>query len=145
MTAEQQRRFMERFTVGDGCWEWTASRTSAGYGNLRLTDRNVYAHRASYELFVGPIPAGLQIDHLCRNRACVRPDHLEPVTQQENIRRGMGGESSRSKTHCPQGHPYDEANTRIGRRGDGTQFRLCRTCERERDRRRYARQKGMSR
>lgn len=70
----------------DGCWEWTGAKTAAGYG--QFTRRKEYAHRHAYEDLVGPIPEGLVIDHLCRNPSCVNPDHLEPVTQRENIRRG---------------------------------------------------------
>lgn len=92
-------------------------------GGSRLA---VHAHRLAYEAVKGPIPAGLQIDHLCRVRNCVNPDHLEAVTQQENVRRGRVGENTRSKTHCPQGHPYDEANTYRNPAGS----RNCRTCHR---------------
>lgn len=83
-------RIADKFTVGDGCWEWTASRTLDGYGQIHIgPDRQMgYGHRVVYEMLVGPIPEGLQLDHLCRNRGCTRPDHLEPVTQAENLRRG---------------------------------------------------------
>lgn len=72
----------------DGCWVWTAKGTPAGYGQFRVDGVDVYAHRFSYELHVGPIPDGLQIDHLCRVTSCVNPAHLEPVTGAENLRRG---------------------------------------------------------
>ncbi len=133
MTESEQRRFLTKFRVGDGCWEWTASVRRDGYGQFRLDGRVVSAHRVSYGLFVGPIPEGLTLDHLCRNRLCVRPDHLEPVTLCENILRGesLPAQNAR-KTQCPQGHAYDEANTRIGRHG----WRVCRTCHRDRERER---------
>lgn len=73
--------------LDDGCWEWGGSRLRSGYGNLHHEGRTLLAHRAFYELLVGPIPEGFQIDHLCRNPPCVRPDHLEAVTQAENLRR----------------------------------------------------------
>lgn len=119
----------------DGCWEWSASRHSSGYGQFYYNGRgNGFAHRFAYERFVGPIPSGLQIDHLCRNRTCVNPSHLEPVTAKENLRRGMGfsGRNAR-KTHCPKGHPYDEQNTYWRPDGMGKD---CLTCRREVGRRR---------
>lgn len=82
-------RFWSAVSKGDGdtCWLWTASRTPEGYGQFGAEKRRILAHRFSYELSVGPIPEGLELDHLCRNRGCVRPDHLQPVTRQENARR----------------------------------------------------------
>jgi hypothetical protein len=118
------------------CWLWTAG-TIRGYGRFCVGPerRNVFAHRYAYELLVGPIPAGLDMDHLCRVPACVRPSHLEPVTHQENNRRGVTGLATgaqqRAKTHCPAGHPYDEANTHRSASGK----RKCRTCHRETQRR----------
>ena len=105
------------------CWIWTAMTAKNGYGKFRLSKpvrRMALAHRVAYELEVGPIPEGLQLDHLCRNRSCVRPDHLEPVTIGENLRRGKN--SNREKVACPRGHPYDYI-----RPSDGA--RMCRTCK----------------
>lgn len=125
----------------DGCWRWHGVHTHNGYGTFGLGQRHVYAHRWLYELSVGPIPKELDIDHLCRVRDCVNLDHLEPVTRQENIMRGLGVAKEHAlRTHCPQGHPYDEANTAVlatkwasGRR------RRCKQCHREQEARRRAR------
>lgn len=121
----------------EGCWLWTKKVGWQGYGVARVNGRTVSAHRGAYELFVGPVPVGLVLDHLCRNRLCVRPDHLEPVTNAENIRRGQGGQHQRTKPYCPQGHLYDEANTHTNAKG----HRYCRSCRRESSRRRYQRSK----
>ncbi len=91
------------------------------------------AHRFAYELLVGPIPDGLVIDHLCRVRHCVNPAHMEPVTRWENtLRGGSFSAVAARQTHCVNGHPFDEENTHVDRRG----FRRCRACNRERLRRR---------
>ena len=116
-----------------GCIEWVGGKTAGGYGTFakrttRGTEQKELAHRWAYEQAVGPIPEGLDIDHLCRNRACVNPEHLEPVTRAENIRR-----AAEVKTACPAGHPYSEENTYVR---PGTTHRKCRTCARERDRNR---------
>jgi hypothetical protein len=108
----------------DTCWNWTGYVGSRdGYAQIWIGPgtRKAQAHRFVYELLVGPIPEGMQLDHLCRVRHCVNPEHLEPVTQQENVRRGMKG---RMVTHCLQGHPYDDANTYIKSNG----CRYCRAC-----------------
>lgn len=113
------------------CWTWAAHRNKLGYGLLWGGSSAVYAHRVAYELVIGSIPSGLVIDHLCRNHACVNPSHLEPVTLAENTRRGVGvSVVSASKTHCPQGHPYDDDNTL--REHDGR--RRCKTCIRAKGR-----------
>jgi hypothetical protein len=124
-----------RFDPDTNCIEWTASRNErGGYGRFRLNGRLEVAHRVGYILAGGHIPEGMTLDHLCRNTRCVNPLHLEPVTVAENIQRGTQGWQQRAKTHCPQGHPYDERNTYIGKRGD----RMCRTCGRDRMRRQRA-------
>ncbi|HXH88256.1 MAG TPA: HNH endonuclease signature motif containing protein [Gaiellaceae bacterium] len=125
-------RFLSRVNREDGpCWEWMGARHPRGYGSLRVNGKGARAHRYSYELLVGDVPEGLVIDHLCRNTSCVNPAHLEAVTQRENVLRGEGLAAQQVKrTHCPRGHEYDEANTRVyGRR------RFCRACDRLRERR----------
>ncbi len=130
-----EERFWEKVYLPpceEDCWLWTAHR-ARGYGRFWLDGRLVPAHRWAYEQEVGPIPKGLQLDHLCRNRACVNLGHLEPVTNRENVLRGNGLTAQQARrTHCPQGHSYDVANTYT----DPTGGRRCRECERLRDRRR---------
>lgn len=131
-------RLEDKFLVGDGCWRWTAAKNSRGYGTLNLGERWVLAHRIMYETLVGPISDGLVLDHLCRNRACVRPGHLEPVTQQENLLRGETITAHfAAKDCCPAGHLYDEENTYLWRGG-----RHCRACRREQLRAHRSRRKG---
>lgn len=120
-------RFLAKVEKTETCWLWRGYIAPNGYGQIGMSNprRVEYAHRAAYELLVGPIPEGMQLDHLCRTRACVRPDHLEPVTQRENLLRGEGVTAAHArKTHCPKGHEYDAVH-------DGR--RACRTCARERE------------
>ena len=84
-------RFFNKVNKTDTCWLWTSAKNIDGYGIFRINGKNILSHRLSYELYIGKIPEGLQIDHLCRVRDCVNPDHLDPVTQAENIRRGLSG------------------------------------------------------
>lgn len=124
-------RAADKMLVGDGCWTWIGSRDQSGYGQLWVRGRMLGAHRVIYEALRGAVPSDLQLDHLCRNRACVRPSHLEPVTVQENNLRGVGlAAENAQKTTCPQGHPYDMTY------GDGR--RGCRTCNAEKTRRHRA-------
>lgn len=90
-----------------GCWIWGGARHANGYGRISHQNKSKLVHRFSYEWHVGPIPTGLQLDHLCRNRACCNPAHLEPVSGRTNVLRGDTITASNArKTHCPQGHPY---------------------------------------
>jgi len=132
-------RFFAKVDVGNspaGCWMWTGG-ASDGYGTFRIGSRMLKAHVVAYELCVGPIPAGTQLDHLCRETLCVNPLHLEPVTRGENLRRGRRACGHGHETHCPQGHRYNEANTYIHRDGS----RACRRCRADGARRAYRRRK----
>ena len=135
-------RFESKFMPepNSGCWLWLDFLNSDGYGQMRVYERTIRAHRISYQLYIGEIPSGLEIDHLCRVRCCVNPDHLEVVTHQENIRRGNGGRNCREKTHCPKGHPYSGANLYTNPHSGS---RACRTCGRESQRRYVGGLKGL--
>ncbi len=111
-----------------GCLIWRAGRQGKGYGAIVWEGRSWLAHRLMYVAAKGPIPDGLHIDHLCRNRACVNPDHLEAVTPRENVMRGEVGDRMRRTTHCPQGHEYTPANTKVKTYKRRTS-RNCRACE----------------
>lgn len=116
------------------CWLWTAASTTLGYGCVYWEGRQQMAHRVIWELLIGPIPAGFETDHLCRNPSCVNPAHLEMVTHGENMRRSTAAakaaEHHRSKTHCPAGHPYDEDNTYHFTSRSGGAARGCKACRR---------------
>jgi hypothetical protein len=118
-----------------GCWLWTAATTQKGYGEFRYKGKVRRAHRVAFMWANGWLPAApFQLDHLCHNRACVNPGHLEPVTHRENQERSdlTKVALARARSHCPHGHPFDEANTIIRRDGRG-----CRICAREAGRRSY--------
>lgn len=124
-----QERLWAKVDKSGDCWRWTGLFDRHGYGRHWHTDQgDRRAHRLAYELVKGPIPDGLTIDHLCRNTWCVNPDHLEPVTIGENVRRRP------KPDECPQGHAYDERNTHVRSNGK----RECRTCMRDRMRARRA-------
>lgn len=111
------------------CWTWGASLNDGGYGQIYVHEvrRPVRAHRVAWELLRGKIPTGLVVDHLCRNRPCVNPWHMELVTNEVNIARGDFHKVYPAlKTHCPSQHPYTGDNVRITKSG----YRVCRTCER---------------
>ena len=112
----------------DECWPWTGGVNSNGYGRVTIAARAQQAHRVAYESLVGSIPSGLELDHLCRNRLCCNPSHLEPVTHRENMLR-----STALITHCPQGHAYVFAASIHSRHG-----RFCRACQRDYKARRRA-------
>lgn len=131
-------RLMRRLVldVATGCLNWTGCINEDGYGVISVPPRgkNRGTHIVAYEEEKGPVPEGLELDHTCENRRCCNLDHLEPVTHLENVRRGRAGLEQSLRTHCPQGHAYDEANTCIKANGK----RRCRTCQREAKARYYA-------
>ena len=109
------------------CWISNRARHAKGYTKMGLCGQTLLTHRVAYEAYVGPIPDGLQIDHLCRQTACCNPDHLEPVTCRENLLRGDTRTAAQAAaTHCKRGHPYDEANTYT--RHDRPGVRGCKAC-----------------
>jgi hypothetical protein len=117
----------------DDCWLWTGATTKNGYGVIGKDQggiwRNTSVHRLAWELENGPIPKGLTIDHLCRVRTCVNPRHLEPVPHRVNLLRGDTlAARSAAKTHCPAGHPYDEANTSFIMSRGRDRSRRCKIC-----------------
>jgi hypothetical protein len=129
------RRFWDKVSARGECWEWVASKFHAGYGKFRWNGKATTAHKMAWTALVGPVPAGLELDHLCRNRGCCNPAHLEPVTHRENTLRGETlAALHASRTHCPSGHPYDVDNLRARKTG-----RDCKTCHRDREYRRRAR------
>jgi hypothetical protein len=129
---------MQKVGITPGCWEWLGYKEPQGYGRV---GRNKAAHRVVYELLVGPIPEGLTLDHLCRNRGCVNPAHLEPVPRGENVLRGatITARAKAAQT-CPSGHPYEGENLYVYPRG----ARGCRACNREANRKYRARRKERS-
>ena len=133
-------RFWPKVSRTPTCWVWTAARDTRGYGLFWLNRRWIGAHRFAYEADRGPIPPGLELDHLCRNKQCVRPSHLEPVTHRENTVRAVPYKHHARGprvTHCRAGHEYTPANTKthLGRRS-------CRACANEANRRYRAKARG---
>lgn len=113
-----------------GCWLWTGRLSPDGYARLYVRGKDRYVHRLLYEEIHGPMLLGRQTDHLCRTRCCVNPDHVEPVTQKENILRGTSPPAVQARqTHCKRGHPFTPENTYQGRR-----HRNCRICRNQRRR-----------
>lgn len=120
-------RFWSKVEKSDGCWMWTAATGGGGYGRFKIDGRLHTAHRVAYELAIGDIPEGMQVDHLCNEPACVRPSHLRVCTPVENLMAEHSMTVPRAnslKSHCPQGHPYSGGNLRTTQAG-----RRCRACE----------------
>lgn len=143
---DDEARFWRKVAKTEACWSWSAAIHRSGYGMFSVRHKQIYAHRYSYQLHQGAIPAGLVLDHLCHgwdescvsgnaclHRRCVRPDHLEAVPFAENVHRGntLAAENA-AKTHCPAGHSYSGINTYITPEG----WRVCRPCRRAREKRR---------
>jgi len=148
MTYEEKTlaRIAEKFEVDEnGCWLYTGGTNTTGYGRFWYNNATVYPHRLVYELTVGPIPEGLQIDHTCHtvecrevpcpHRRCINPDHLKPATCKANLNRGRN--ALREKTHCPAGHEYTAENTYTQLTGG----RRCRACQRAHVRRQQQRRR----
>lgn len=130
-----EKRFWEKVDKTDTCWLWIGYVSRNGYGQFTISGKHYYAHRVAYELETGPIPEGLQIDHLCRVRSCVNPSHLEPVTARENTLRGEGPAAKEAlRTHCPYGHEYAGENLYFTPKG----YRQCKKCNARRKRLSYS-------
>ena len=127
-TESRDRAFFRRIVAGrDGCHVWTGATTSSGYGTVTRLGRSIMTHRVAYELMFGSIPEPLVIDHLCRNRLCANPRHMEPVTSGENVLRGVSPSARNARmTECDLGHSFDDENTYVARGR-----RHCRTCRRD--------------
>jgi len=136
-----EEKFWGMVKKTDSCWIWTGTQTKDGYGRFWQKAKKKLVHRISFESLKNIIPKGLEIDHLCRNRICVNPDHMECVTHAENMKRSHPNNSQ--KTHCPQGHPYDEKNTKIVIGGNGNKWRHCRICGRIERRERRLKNRGI--
>ncbi|MEW2498389.1 HNH endonuclease signature motif containing protein [Streptomyces nodosus] len=147
LTERDEARFKAKVALPDenGCMRWLGYIREDGYASFYLAGRQVLVHRVGYTLANGPIPDGLDVDHVkangCRHRDCSAPAHLEAVTPLENHRRGEAGVNMRSKTHCPQGHAYSGENLYIN---PSSGARQCRICQREADRRYRERRRAKS-
>lgn len=143
-----RQRIQERVTIDSatGCWNWIGAKDKGGYGRINVNARSCLVHRVSYEAFKGPIASGLFLDHLCRNTSCCNPDHLEPVTNAENILRGV---KKQRQTHCKNGHPLSGDNMLVVSfklRADGTPSprRVCLKCSRLFKREHWRRKHGQN-
>ena len=122
---ERINKHSGHFYAGGECWDFCGGRSGGGYGQIATDKVKHYVHTLVYTMLVGPVPEGMELDHLCRRRSCCNPAHLEPVTHRENMRRGFWAR----KEACPHGHPYDDENTFVRKEG----YRHCRECNRLRN------------
>ena len=138
-------RIQSKIRIVNGCWLWVAAKNAHGYGRVRWDGKGRKAHRVVYSILIGD--PGKELDHLCRTRSCVNPDHLEPVTHAENVRRGNSAQALSEKyaqpRNCPNGHPMQGENLRVYVKSDGCLNRRCRTCSAENTRRYRLRQKSV--
>lgn len=132
---EVKTRFYSKVAVPgtpNGCWEWTGAKDKTGYGRFKINGKAEMSHRVSHMIFIGDIPEGYDIDHLCRNTGCVNPEHIEAVTRQENYLRGLGPSLAKQrepcnkfKTHCVNGHPRTVENTCFDEKRNAKRCRIC--------------------
>jgi hypothetical protein len=137
LPASAEARFWARVDKTETCWLWTATLNGSGYGQITIGRKNWMAHRVAYSLVIGPIPEGLEVDHLCRVRSCVNPEHLEPVDHRTNMLRSPVTELH---ADCYRGHPLTEGNLLIF--ADG--LRRCAICRRERARKSWAKRQQLA-
>lgn len=145
LDARMPQRFWDKLIPepNSGCWLWFGATHSGGYGVMTIDRRQRYVHRLAYEALVGPIPSGLQIDHLCRTRCCSNPAHLEPVTVYVNAIRGVSPVAANmNRESCVHGHALTGENVRLRSLKNGNTSRMCVTCIRDRSLARSRRKVG---
>lgn len=130
------KRILARTVVKGDCWEWTGGVVNTGYGLTSVSGRRWLTHRLAHELWIGPIPESFEVDHLCRNRVCLNPDHLEAVSKAVNMRRAW---AANRMSACRRGHAFTPENTFFN-----GGFRGCRTCRRLREKGELTQSGGMS-